>query len=108
MDPIPAGAEPINSQLLGTRTMLPESTNGDEDPTKDDKPWHSQNWSEHENLRDHQAEAFSSLMPAGHYEYSYTMMATTPGHYAVPPTKVEEMYSSETFGRAKAETVIVE
>ncbi len=108
MDPIPAGAEPINSHLLGTRTMLPESTNSAEDPTKDDKPWHSQNWSEHENLRDHQAEAFTSLLPAGHYEYTYTMMATTPGHYAVPPTKVEEMYSSESFGRAKAETVIVE
>jgi uncharacterized protein YfaS (alpha-2-macroglobulin family) len=63
---------------------------------------------EHQNLRDQQAEAFTSELYAGDYTYSYLMRATTPGEYIVPPTKVEEMYETETFGRAASERVIVE
>ena len=70
--------------------------------------WWSRSWFEHQNLRDHQAEAFTSLLYAGDYDYTYLMRATTPGDYHVPPTKVEEMYAPETFGRAGTEHVLVE
>ena len=34
--------------------------------------------------------------------------ATTPGDFVVPPTKAEEMYSPETFGRSAGDRLIVE
>ena len=38
----------------------------------------------------------------------YVARATTPGKYIVPPTKAEEMYMPETFGRAASDRVVVE
>jgi len=110
-DPIPAGAEPVNSALLGNRTDSVDQPWQNEDaPGEIAAPrmwWYGQ-WYEHDNLRDHQAEAFTSLLTAGVYDYTYTIRATTPGHFTVPPPKVEEMYMSETFGRGQTETVIIE
>jgi hypothetical protein len=65
-------------------------------------------WFDHQNLRDHQAEAFASIISGGEYDYSYLAKATTPGVYNVAPTKAEEMYSPETFGRGSSDKVIVE
>ncbi len=112
-DPLPAGAEPVNAALLGTRTTVPTHDWQAENPGEVQKPlfercWWWRPWYEHDNLRDHQAEVFTSLLPAGEYDYTYTIQATTPGRFTVPPTKVEEMYQSETFGRTKTETVIIE
>jgi hypothetical protein len=33
--------------------------------------------------------------------------ATTPGTFAAPPPRAEEMYFPETFGRGASETVVV-
>jgi hypothetical protein len=65
-------------------------------------------WFEHQNLRDERAEAFTTLLWEGVYEYTYIARATTPGRFVVPPTKVEEMYSPEVFGRSASMVVIVE
>jgi uncharacterized protein YfaS (alpha-2-macroglobulin family) len=32
---------------------------------------------------------------------------TTPGDFVVPPTKAEEMYDPETFGRGPSDRVVV-
>ena len=40
--------------------------------------------------------------------YDYVARATTPGNFVVPPTKAEEMYMPETFGRSACDRVIVE
>jgi hypothetical protein len=115
MDPLPAGAEPLNPELSGDRKLVPDSPAGDASPGAESKMgtmgilgWWCPQWFEHQNLRDHQAEAFTSLLYAGDYDYTYLMRATTPGDYHVPPTKVEEMYAPETFGRAGTEHVVVE
>ena len=124
IDPLPAGAEPINASFSGNRTLIePTSRTGDRVPGGNPRPgssrrrgerggmtsaWWRHSWFEHQNLRDHEAEAFTSLLTAGEHDYSYMMRATTPGSYVVPPAKVEEMYSSETFGRTGTEHVIVE
>ncbi len=100
-DPIAAGAEPINASLLGNRAeILAPDINSS-------RYWYRP-WYEHHNLRDHQAEAFSSLLPAGAYDFTYTIQASTPGRYTVPPVKVEEMYMSETFGRSQTDTIVIE
>lgn len=115
--PLPAGAEAINSQLLGVRTMTPTASESDEnihdqvndrDQTEGIKIPCTYNWYEHENLRDRQVEAFCPQLHAGSYGYTYMMQASTPGRFTVSPTKVVEMYSPETFGRSKQETIIVE
>lgn len=100
-DPIAAGAEPINTALLGGRADIPIQD------VSDSQYWYRP-WYEHHNLRDHQAEAFSSLLPAGAYDFTYTIQASTPGRYTVPPVKVEEMYMSETFGRSQTDTIVIE
>ena len=94
VDPLAAGLEPLNPVLLGTP---PVSTGGE---VRESRNWWSWwRWYEHENLRDERAEVFASLLYPGVYTYKYTAIATTPGEYVLPPTKAEEMYSPETFGR---------
>jgi len=98
-DPLPAGAEPLNPDLVGSRNIADK---------KSQSAWWWQRWFDHQNLRDQQAEAFTALLNAGEYDYSYVMRATTPGDYHVPPTKVQEMYAPETFGRTASEHVTIE
>lgn len=104
VDPLPAGLEPLNPTLAVTEKLPEEVTK------KANRPgfWWWGPWYEHENLRDERAEAFTSLLWEGVYEYTYISRATTPGHFVVPPPKAEEMYHPETFGRGATDRVIVE
>jgi uncharacterized protein YfaS (alpha-2-macroglobulin family) len=103
-DPLPAGTEAINKSLAGTKSIEPAREVGDSNTHEQ----YQEHWYEHENLRDHQAEAFAAVLNAGKYQYSYLIRATTPGRFIVPPTKAEEMYMSETFGRAHTDNVVIE
>ena len=103
VDPLPAGLEIINPALAVSQNPPQE------DPIA--RPygwWWWGTWYEHQNLRDDRAEAFTSLLWDGVYEYTYYARATTPGTFIVPPTKAEEMYSPEVFGRSSSDQVIVE
>ena len=70
--------------------------------------WWWGTWYEHQNMRDERAEAFTSLLWDGVYEYTYIARATTPGTFVVTPAKAEEMYSPEVFGRSASDWVVVE
>ncbi|GAB4148938.1 MAG: alpha-2-macroglobulin [Candidatus Promineifilaceae bacterium] len=102
VDPLPAGLEIVNPALAVSSAP----------PDANQKPtpywWWWGPWYEHQNLRDYRAEAFTSLLWDGVYEYSYVARATTPGTFVVPPAKAEEMYTPEVFGRSGSDTVIVE
>jgi uncharacterized protein YfaS (alpha-2-macroglobulin family) len=104
VDPLPAGLEIVNPALA-------VSGSTPQDPNSSDFRygwWWWWPWYEHQNMRDHRAEAFSSLLWDGVYNYSYIARATTPGTFVVPPAKAEEMYSPEVFGRSGSDWVIVE
>ncbi|MCE9579407.1 MAG: Ig-like domain-containing protein [Deltaproteobacteria bacterium] len=103
VDPLPAGLEPMNPALAVTGTV-PQ----DPKAPRDRYWWWSSTWYEHQNLRDERAEAFTTLLWEGVHEYTYVARATTPGNFVVPPTKAEEMYMPETFGRSASDRVIVE
>jgi uncharacterized protein YfaS (alpha-2-macroglobulin family) len=103
VDPLPAGLEPLNPALAVTGT-LPQAQGG---PGGEWGWWWYRYWYRHENLRDERVEAFTPLLWEGVYEYSYIARATTPGSFVAPPTKAEEMYHPETFGRAATDRVIV-
>lgn len=103
VDPLPAGLEIINPALVVSQNPPQE------DPEV--RPygwWWWGTWYEHQNLRDDRVEAFTSLLWDGVYDYTYYARATTPGTFIVPPTKAEEMYSPEVFGRSGSDRVIVE
>ncbi len=99
--------EPVNGELLGAADTPPAVANNDDERGRSRYRWWGP-WYEHQNLRDERAEAFSSRVWGGVYTYSYLAQATTPGHFVVPPTKAEEMYAPETFGRSASDRLIVE
>ena len=102
VDPLPAGLEIINPALSVSQS-LPQ----DDPSTRSYGWWWWGTWYEHQNLRDDRAEAFTSLLWDGVYEYTYFARATTPGTFIVPPAKAEEMYSPEVFGRSSSDWVII-
>jgi uncharacterized protein YfaS (alpha-2-macroglobulin family) len=104
VDPLPAGLEPMNAALAVTGPIP-------QDPAEQKAGgywWWNRSWYEHQNLRDERVEAFTSLLWEGVHEYTYVARATTPGNFVVPPSKAEEMYMPETFGRSASDRVIVE
>jgi uncharacterized protein YfaS (alpha-2-macroglobulin family) len=104
VDPLPAGLEIVNP-ALAVSGSIPQDPNA---PDYRYGWWWWGTWYEHQNMRDERAEAFTSLLWDGVYQYSYVARATTPGRFAVPPTKAEEMYSPEVFGRSSSDWVVVE
>lgn len=113
VDNLPAGLEILNPELATTEA-IPADTGGNSQVTTYGSRsfgrgwWYTQYWFEHQNFRDERAEAFSSLLWEGVYNYTYVARATTPGQFVVPPAKAEEMYHPETFGRTGTDFVKVE
>jgi uncharacterized protein YfaS (alpha-2-macroglobulin family) len=105
VDPLPAGLETLNPELAITGT-IPRDPN--QQGPGDLRPFWWRQWFEHQNMRDDRVEAFTSLLWEGVYNYSYVARATTPGVFITPPTKAEEMYHPETFGRGASDRVIIE
>jgi uncharacterized protein YfaS (alpha-2-macroglobulin family) len=117
VDPLPAGLEALNPALATTGTLPaapPDQVTvlgapGLGGPGRPGMWWFwTRPWFDHQNLRDERVEAFASLLWEGVYSYSYLARATTPGAFVVPPSKAEEMYHPETFGRSGTDRVIVE
>ena len=103
VDPLPAGLEIINPSLAVSGSVPQDPSN----PNYKYGWWWWGTWYEHQNMRDNQAEAFTSMLWDGVYQYSYIARATTPGRFVVPPTKAEEMYSPEVFGRSGSNVVVI-
>ncbi len=113
VDPLPAGFEALNPTLVTTGSIPgdPKQTGVVEYGSRSYGYgwwWWKPEWFEHQNLRDERTEAFTSLLWEGVYKYSYVARATTPGNFVVPPTKAEEMYHPETFGRGQTDRVRIE
>jgi uncharacterized protein YfaS (alpha-2-macroglobulin family) len=103
VDPLPAGFEIINPALSGSEPIPADPTS-----SVGRGWWWWGPWYQHQNLRDDRAEAFTTYLWDGVYEYSYVARATTPGEFVVPPAKAEEMYSPEVFGRSGSDRVVIE
>ena len=117
VDPLPAGLEAVNPALAVAEHVAEAGGSGVVPlgaPGLGGRPglgswwWWSRPWFDHQNLRDERVEAFSALLWEGVHEYRYVARATTPGTFVVPPTKAEEMYAPETFGRGRTDRVVIE
>ncbi len=105
VDPLPAGLEAVNPDLATSGTVPP---NPADEPSDGSWPWWRWwRWYDHEAFRDERVEVFSNLLWDGVYDYDYIARATTPGDFVVPPTKAEELYHPETFGRGATDRVRV-
>ncbi len=100
-DPIPAGMEPINPDLLtsaqvGTRPQLESLDNG--------WGWW---WFSDVEFRDEKVVLYSTYLPAGTYEYVYKVRATVPGTYNVIPATAQEFYFPDVYGRGAGTTFTI-
>ena len=113
-DPLPAGAEAIDTGLATTSLLAP-------DPSIQ-RPglvpilwkagrrsvlecrggfwWGWWHWYSRSELRDEKVALFADYLSRGSYLYSYTMRATLPGEFHVIPTTASELYFPEVYGRA--------
>ncbi|MDH3674904.1 MAG: alpha-2-macroglobulin, partial [Anaerolineae bacterium] len=108
-DPLPAGAEAIDTGLATTSLLAMDptlsrtsSTYLGEEVGLYNRPlyWWWWNWYSRSELRDEKVVLFADYLPKGTYEYSYTMRATLPGDFHVIPTVASEFYFPEVFGRS--------
>ncbi|MDY7080043.1 MAG: Ig-like domain-containing protein [Chloroflexota bacterium] len=100
-DPLPAGAEAIDTSLATTSELVQEP--GLYRETEDDL-WYGfyrwwWRWYSRSEMRDDKVVLFADYLPAGTYEYTYSFRATQPGEYRVIPTAANEFYFPEVFGR---------
>ncbi|MEO6122295.1 MAG: alpha-2-macroglobulin family protein [Ilumatobacteraceae bacterium] len=110
IDPLPAGLEILNPSLATTPDVPADSSGDGGGDFLGDSTYRfwSPTWFDHQNMRDDRAEAFSTWLPAGVYDYTYVARATTPGTFVVPPVRAEEMYAPETFGRGRTDSVVID
>ena len=105
VDPLPAGFEALNPALAVTGSIP-------QDPKRQTGSnrywWWWRTWYEHQNMRDERIEAFASLLWDGVHTYTYVARADDARHVHRSPTKAEEMYAPETFGRGAVDVVVVE
>jgi uncharacterized protein YfaS (alpha-2-macroglobulin family) len=118
-DPLPAGFEPVDARLATTSAGLDVDAktddNGDPEDAFDQPNGYDDVAAGHaflasryvRELRDDRAVFFIDRMPAGMYRYRYLARATTLGAFVLPPTRAEEMYTPEVFGRTGAGTIQV-
>jgi len=117
-DPLPAGFEAVDAHLSTTSSALEVGESNaygscadcDYETARDDSAagrTFFENYSQRE-LRDDRVLFFADHMAAGMYHYRYLARATTLGKFVLPSTRVEEMYTPETFGRNGANLVSVE
>jgi uncharacterized protein YfaS (alpha-2-macroglobulin family) len=103
-DPIPAGTEGVNpdlatSEQIGTRPGLDVN-----DPLSQGWGWW---WFSNTEFRDEKVVLYSTYLPAGTYEYVYSIRAGLPGEYNVIPPTGYEFYMPEVFGRGAGSTFTV-
>ncbi|MBI1877021.1 MAG: hypothetical protein HYR94_02075 [Chloroflexi bacterium] len=107
-DPLPAGAEAVDTGLATTSLLAMDPTlsrtsrvfYGEGDVYFDYPFLWWWRWYSRSEVRDDKVVLFADYLPKGTYEYSYTMRATLPGDYHVIPTLATEFYFPEVFGRS--------
>jgi uncharacterized protein YfaS (alpha-2-macroglobulin family) len=112
-DPLPAGAEAIDTGLA-TTSLLAQGPNLQPTPLLDQKGemiypyyWWWWHWYNRSELRDEKVALFASYLPKGTYEYTYQIRAGLDGTYNVLPALAQQMYFPEVFGRSDGEQFVV-
>jgi len=105
MDPMPAGLEGVNLAFATSASSRLGNQGGGR--RYDFYSWYTMFAFNHREMRDESVVLFADRLPSGVYETTYLARATTPGRFVAAPTKAEEMYRPETFGRTSTDIVHV-
>ncbi|MCB8923281.1 MAG: Ig-like domain-containing protein [Ardenticatenaceae bacterium] len=97
-DPIPAGAEAIDPNLDTSASGAgPSLQNVDQAYRYGYWGWWYFNRTE---FRDEEVVFFAEFLPAGTYQYTYTLQANIPGDFQVMPATARQEMFPEVFGRS--------
>ena len=103
-DPLPAGLEAIDPRFSTTAQWL---RGGGQQDFGSYSGEYQQPAYDRSEVRDDRVVFFAESLPAGVHHYRYLARATTLGRFVLPPTRAEEMYEPEVFGRTAAAEVTV-
>jgi len=113
-DRLAAGMEAIDTSLATTAAWLSVPSSGFKAGGADSNDGDSNDYDERaqgpvlesvafrQELRDDRALFFVDHLPPGIHHFRYLARATSLGNFVIPPTKAEEMYNPENFGRTGA------
>jgi uncharacterized protein YfaS (alpha-2-macroglobulin family) len=109
-DPLPAGFEPVESWFATTARDLASQQDRQTNEGGDASDW--RNWwrysgFDHVERHDDRIVLFATRLAEGVHEFSYIARATTSGTFRTAPTRAEEMYEPEVFGRTATTTIEV-
>lgn len=104
-DPIPAGTDAVDPNLNTSQQIGTESELNVDDPLAYGWGWWYFSSIEY---RDEKVVLSSDYLPAGTYEYVYTIRAGLPGVYNVIPTTAYEFYFPEVYGRGAGTLFTIE
>jgi uncharacterized protein YfaS (alpha-2-macroglobulin family) len=93
-DILPAGLESVNEALKNVSVLNKERPGLKEQGNQF-------LYFEHKEYRDDRTTLFSNYLPAGVYEISYRVRATTPGKYHYPPARAYQMYAPDVSGNSE-------
>jgi uncharacterized protein YfaS (alpha-2-macroglobulin family) len=100
-DPVPGGAALLGTGL-GRDSQIATSSQRTDSQKTDNRTWPVYEERSFEAFR-----SYYDVLPRGKHVIEYTLRLNNPGRFALPPTRVEAMYSPETFGELPNEAVEV-
>jgi len=92
-DVLPAGLESVNESLKNVSVLNKQN------PTLKSKA-DNFHYFDHKEYHDDRTTLFASDLPAGVYEFTYRVRATTPGIYHYPPAQAYELYNPDISGHS--------
>ncbi|NDJ85124.1 MAG: alpha-2-macroglobulin, partial [Chloroflexi bacterium] len=105
-DPIPAGSEAIDPNLITTSlTTGQRPTLTRSDPLS--RGW-GYWWFSRTEFRDEKVVMYATYLPRGTYTYTYTLRMGLEGRYNVIPTTGQEFYFPEVYGRGAGTLFTIE
>jgi hypothetical protein len=114
-DPVPGGLEPVDRELATASTVDADATAF---AAAGGSFWFKYSeWSAygielwnfyHRELRHDAARFYSDYLSAGHYHLSYGAQAMAEGEFTAAPTKAEEMYDPDVYGKGLPARVLVD
>ncbi len=105
-DPIPAGTEAIDPNLLTSAS----GAGGSIVPQGRENGFGYWGWwyFDHIQYKDDAVVFLSQYLPAGTYQYSYFLETLIPGTYQALPATARESYFPEVFGRSAGDIFVIE
>ncbi len=100
-DPIPAGAEGIDTGLATESILSDEAgitSEAEDAPLSRGWRWY---WYSNVDFLDEKVVLYADFLSAGTYQFTYQLRLSLPGTYRVIPTTAMEFYMPEVYGRGQ-------